>query len=121
MEIELTFFIDILKILPLNSICYIQAPSLTSTILLEHLEFAKVPYYRCFQLNVFNKKLFTDCITNENIQEDIQSIEIRLDDLLLLEGYDGLEYFTISKTLKLPDCLYEKYLYEDVFNISMDW
>lgn len=121
MEIELNFFIDILKILPLNSICYIQAPSLTSTILLEHLEFDKEPYYRYFQLDTFNRKLLTDCIINENIQEDIQSIEIRLDDLLVLEGYDRLEYFTVSKVLKLPDCLYEKYFDKDVFNISKDW
>ena len=63
----------------------------------------------------------TDCITNENIQEDIQSIEIRLDNLLLLEGYDRLEYFTVSKALKLPDCLFEKYINEDVFNVSKDW
>ncbi|WP_418264584.1 hypothetical protein [Flavobacterium faecale] len=119
--IEKDFFIDTLKIMPENSICYLQAPNLSSKLLLRVLQDSEYEYYLKIKLDNLNRKLLINCILSENIQEDLQSIEIKKDDELLFEGFDGVEYGTISNKLKLTEDYIKKYINDDFCNISNDW
>lgn len=119
--IEKDFFIDTLKIMPENSICYLQAPNLSSKLLLSKLEQSEFKYYRYLKLNDINRQLIINCISLENIQEEIQSIEIRRNGVLLFEGFDGVEFGTISSKLKLTDDYIKKYINDDFCNISINW
>jgi len=119
--IEQEFFIDILKIMPENAVCYIQAPNLSSANLLSKLNKSNVEYFKVLVLDDFNKQLIINCVLLENIQDDIQSIEIRFKDQLLFEGFDGVECGTVSKKLKLSDDFISKYINDDICNISTFW
>jgi hypothetical protein len=118
---EQDFFIDVLMIMPINAVCYIQAPNLDSINLLNKLKQSNSEYFRLLELDDFNRQLIIDCILLENIQEDIQTIEIRYKDQLLFEGFDGVECGTISNKLKLTDNFINKYINGDLCNISTDW
>ncbi|SDI26805.1 hypothetical protein SAMN04488062_1334 [Flavobacterium omnivorum] len=121
MTIEQSFFIEILNIMPLNSVCYLQAPNLESSTLLKKIEDTDYPYYKSIKINRVNKELIIDSILNEDIQDDIQSIQIRFDGVLLFEGFDGVECGTISKNIDLPSDFVEKYVNDDFCNISNNW
>lgn len=121
MTIEQSFFIEILNIMPLNSVCYLQAPNLDSSALLKKLEETEYPYYKSIEISNVNKELIIDCILNEDIQDDIQSIQIRFGETLLFEGFDGVEFGTISKNIALTNDFIEKYVNDDFCNISNDW
>ena len=115
---EQAFFIDVINILPLNSVCYLQAPDLSSKTILFRLKLTEYPYYKSLELNQENKNLFIESILHENIQEDIQSIEVRNNDTLLFEGFDCVEYGTISRTLLLSDYFKRNYINDNFCNIS---
>lgn len=121
MMIEQEFFIDVLKILPLNSVCYLQAPNLGSIVLLKQLKQSNVEYYKLLELDDFNRQLIIDCILLEKIHEDIQAIEIKYKNQLLFQGFDGMECGTVSNKLKLSDDFINKYINDDLCNISTDW
>lgn len=119
--IEQDFFIDVLKIMPENSVCYLQAPNLSSTALLSKLSPSEFEYYLLLKLDTINRLLIIDCVLSENVQEDIQMIEIKYNNKLLFQGFDGVEYGTISNKLKLTDDFIHKYINNDLCNISMEW
>jgi hypothetical protein len=121
MTTEKSFFIEILNIIPLNSVCYLQAPNLELLKLLKNLEDTEYSYYKSIKINPVNKKLIIDSILYDDIQNDIQSIQIRFNDTLLFEGFDGVKYGTISKSIDLPNHFIENYINDDFCNISDEW
>jgi hypothetical protein len=116
-----SYMIDILNLVPDAAQCYIQAPNSDSEKLLQLTKNSPFDWFRQVQLSPSNKKLLCDLIKIENIQADFQSIEIRLKDQLLFEGYDGMEYGTISKSLILPKHFIEFYINKQMCIISSQW
>ncbi|WP_264531659.1 hypothetical protein [Flavobacterium sp. N502540] len=119
--IEQEFFIDILKIMPTNAVCYLQAPNLSSINLLNKLKQSDLVYFSVLELNESNLQLIINCILEEDIQDDVQTIEIRYENYLLFEGFDRVQYGTVSNKLKLRDDFLNKYINDDLCNISTIW
>lgn len=121
MTTEQSFFIEVLNIMPLDSVCYLQVPNLDSSTLLKKMEDTEYSYYKSIKINSVNKELIINSILNEDIQDDIQSVQIKFDNVLLFEGFDGVECGTISKKIDLPSDFVRKYINDDFCNISNDW
>lgn len=121
MKKEKTFFIDSLNLMPINSICFFQAPNLDSPELQNLLNATDHAYYVSLELSSINLKLFIKKIIDDDIQDDIQSIEIRVGNKLLFKGFDSVEFGTISKDIILPNEYKNKYINNDFCNISENW
>lgn len=115
------FFIDIIKIMPDNIDCYIQAPDLEDDVILKMMKASEYAYYNCIHLNKKNRSNFIERVKGENTVEYFQSIEIKKDSILLFEGYDGIESGKISKRIKIPEWFKEKYKENWDYTISKDW
>lgn len=50
----------------------------------------------------------------------IQNMQVKKDGILLFEGFDGVEFGTISKTILIPEWFKEKYI-PDTCTVSMEW
>ena len=116
-----SYIIDVITLVPNNSICYIQAPSIENSGFLSLMQPSSLPHYSQIVLTLNNKKLLTELIANENVEEYFQSIEIRYNNKLLFEGYDSMKYGTISKELELSTQFKKMYIKEDMCIISEDW
>jgi hypothetical protein len=60
-------------------------------------------------------------IANTEFQRDIQHILIKHNDILLFEGYHGVEFGIISNKIDLPDTFIAKYVNRDFCTISDEW
>ena len=78
-------------------------------------------YYKEIKLTESNKLKLAEIIEGLNIEDDFQSLEIRYNNQLLFEGYDGMEYGTISKTYNLPIWFIDKYIKNDMCIVSSEW
>ena len=116
-----SYTIDIIKLVPDNAILFIQAPSNETPDFLQLLEQSPYQYYKQVILSPQNKKALIDLISTQEVQMDFQSIEIRLNNMLLFEGYDGMEYGTISKTVDLTEDFRKNYLKTEMFHVSSEW
>ncbi len=106
---EQSIIIDILKIVPDNSICYINAPSID-----KHSEVLKIlisvdEYDWNLVLSAENKKKLTDIINSESIQDSFHRLDIKLDNSLLCESYDGMCTVILSDVLNIPEWFADKY------------
>lgn len=115
------FIIDILKIIPDETMCFIQAPSLDNTEFLALMQPSVYDYFIQVQLSQFNKSKLTSIIAQENIEIYFQSIEIRNNSKLLFEAVDGMEIGTISQYVQMPDWFIEKYIATGICLVSEDW
>ena len=113
------FFIDTLKMVPLDADCYIQAPDLDKNIVKTIVEICDMPYYIKIRLHAENIVHLVNLEFNCNISQWIQSMEIRNGSDLLFEGYDAVRYGTFSKNMSMPTWFKEKY--QEDFFISNDW
>lgn len=116
-----SYTIDIFNILPNEASCFIQAPNLEDPEILMLMLPTQFEYYKEIKLTDSNKKKIIEKVTTQNIEEDFQSIEIRHKNQLLFEGYDGMEYGTISKAFKLPIWFIEKYIKSEMCGVSKEW
>jgi len=116
-----SYIIDIIRILPNEASCFIQAPNLSNSEILTLMSPTKFEYYKEIKLTEANKKKMIENIMTKNIEEDFQSIEIKYKNQLLFEGYDGMEYGIISKTFELPIWFVDKYIKNDMCSISKEW
>lgn len=116
-----SLLLDVISILPDGVNCYIQAPSLEDEIVLSLMSSTKHEYYKCIKLEGADKDVFLHRLKNYPIEEYFHSIEIKLDDKLLFEGYDGVEFGTISNTIKVPEWFTDKYFKAEMYNISNKW
>lgn len=119
-QIENSFFIDVLNILPEKVECFIQAPSLDNVIIQEMFENTDYDYYKLLSLDETNKKTVLRQELETSFSIYIQSIEIKENGVLLFEGFDGVEYGTISKHILIPNWFKEKYI-PDTCVVSSDW
>jgi hypothetical protein len=116
-----SYIIDIINLVPDQSICFIQAPSLESAEFQNLMTPSSFPYYQQLILSPINKGLLINLIVNECIEDNFQSLEIRLDGELLFEGYDGMEYGLISKKVNLTNKFRDNYINRDMCAVSNDW
>jgi len=115
------FFVDALAILPADIDCYIQAPSLEDKIVLNMMHKTQYDYYRCIHLDESNRRLFIQRLKQNTVVEYFNNIEIKVDKILLFEGYDGIESGRFSKTVNIPSWFKEKYKEGWDYSISQDW
>jgi hypothetical protein len=115
------FCIDIINLVPIGSTCFIQAPNLENSKILNLMTPSKYAYYREIKLTELNKKILIEEILSNNIQEEFQSIEIKVNNKLLFEGYDGMEFGVITNTIVLPNWFVDKHIKTDMCAISEEW
>src|SRR5688500_15267886 len=96
MNLEKSFIIDVINLMPEDSIAFIQAPSLESEPIVKRMEKTVFEYDTSIRLSKENKDLLIEEIINSDIEHYIQSIEIRNNGRLLFEGFDGVEFGTFS-------------------------
>lgn len=116
-----SYLIEIVNLVPDDSIFYVQAPSCDHINYIKLVTNSKFPYYNQVTLTLSNKKSLIDLIVNDNIVDYFQSIEIRLNEVLLFEGYDGMEYGTISQNLRLTETFIHNFIKKDMCIVSTDW
>lgn len=119
-QAENNFLIDILSILPKKIECFIQAPSLDNNIIQEMLQNSDYEYYKLLQLDEGKKEKFIIQELETSFGMYIQKIEIKENGILLFEGFDGVEYGTISNKVSIPKWFKERYI-PDTCLISTHW
>jgi hypothetical protein len=115
-----TYIKDILQILPENSNIIIYTTDNELNFKLPNIVLDILEKDRKFQMknNLENRTTFFLSINAHNI---IDRIEIKQNNELLFEGYDGMEFGTISKKTTLPVFFIENYIKGDMCMISKDW
>ncbi|MDX2045231.1 MAG: hypothetical protein SFU87_00500 [Chitinophagaceae bacterium] len=116
-----SYIIDVLNLVPDNSVCYIQAPSIENMEFINLMKESPFEYFKQLALNPENKKILIRLIETENVEDFFHNIEIRYNNQLLFEGYDGMEFGTVSKTLQLPGSFKEKYIRGLMCVVSNEW
>jgi hypothetical protein len=100
---EQQFFIAVLKLMPDNSIVYMQAWSIKSTIISELLVQSEDPALQRMQLNSESRaKLIAETI-NDRLPQYVSYIEIRKDGMILFKAYDGVEIGDISQEIPVTE------------------
>lgn len=117
---ENKLLIDVLKILPENIECFIQAPSLDIDVVNEMLQSTNYDYYKIIHLNNKNKNNFINQELETSFSTYIQKIEIKKNEGVLFEGYDGMEYGIISARIFVPQWFKKRYI-PDICIVSSDW
>jgi len=114
------FLINVLNILPDDIDCLIQAPCLENSIIQNMMLDSEYDYYKLIRFDREKKTNFINQEINNLIGNYIQNIQIKKGVDLLFEGFDGVEYGTLSKLLIIPDWFKEKYV-PDICMISNEW
>lgn len=121
MEETQRYFIDVLKIAPDNSICYIQSPHIEILSVINTLNPKKEGPFMIVILNKTNREKLIKATLENHIEEFIHHIEIKYANELIFEGDDGMEYGEISKRIQLPSKFIYNYVNKDMCLISKDW
>lgn len=114
-------FIDILRLMPFEADLLIQSPHEEVLSVLENIEHTKSEVFNTIRLSRENRQKLVYEIIYNDIEEYMQSIQIKIGDQLLFEGYDGLEYGTFSREFQLPTEFLEKYTPKEMISISNEW
>ena len=109
MREELEFMIDTIEIVPDNSICYIQAPSIDKANFLELFTESKYNWARQVVLNSENKEKVKNLLLRSEFEDQFHNVTIEKEEEKIFEGYDGMEIGEVSKKLSLPNWYVEKY------------
>ncbi len=113
------FLIDILKVLPEATECFIQAPSLENTLVEGMLQDLDNDRCKLLQLDKINRYKFVNQELKTSFSIYIQYIEINKNGVLLFTGFDGAEYGVISKSVFIPEWFKIKYV-SDICMISSE-
>jgi len=89
--------------------------------MLSMLHPTKFPYYKSVILAGPDRKSFLKQIEVPFILNHFQSVEIKFNDRLLFEGYDGMEYGSISKSILLPQKFINEYINGEYCIVSTEW
>lgn len=119
-QIENNFLGDVLNILPEKIECFIQAPSLDNAIIEKMLQNSDFDYYKLLRLDGESKEKVIRQQVETFFGVYIQKIEIKENGILLFEGFDGVEYGTISKKIFIPEWFKEQYI-PDTCIVSSEW
>ncbi len=68
-----------------------------------------------------NKEILNKIIEVENCEKYFQSVEIKINNKLIFEGYDGMVYGTISKDLQLPNSFIKAHKENEMYIVSKEW
>ena len=112
---------EVIKLVPYNSICFIQAPDIESTLYHNLVTASPFDYYQQITFTDGNKELLIKAIIEDDLEESFQGIEIRLNNKLLFEGYDGLEYARISREVPLTYMFQTMFIDTELCLISKEW
>ena len=112
---------EVIKLVPNHSICFIQAPDIESKTYKDLVIASPFDYYQQINLTDGNKELLIKAIIEEDLEESFQGIEIRLNDKLLFEGYDGMEYARISREVPLTCMFQTRFIDTDLCLVSNEW
>jgi hypothetical protein len=115
------FFIDVLNLVPIDSLLLIQTPHKEALDILDNLVVESNDVYKVVPLTETNRTILLNASKDQDIQHFFQSIAVRYKATLIFEGYDGMEYGLISKNFSLPDDFKQKYVKGDMCGISKDW
>jgi hypothetical protein len=117
------FFIDILKLIPIEkSSIIIRSPHEEILFALKAMNLKREnDISEPIVLNKRNREILTAEILYNNIEEFIHSLEIRVDNKKIFEGYDGMEYGMFSKEFNLTKEFKEKYTTMDMCMVSENW
>ena len=121
MRETLQFIIDLIEIIPNNSICHIQAPSVDESEFLEILDNSKYSWARQIILNSENKNKLKNLLLKIELEDQFQTVTIEKENEKLFEGYDGMEIGEISKNLIIPEWFKEKYIETEYCILSQNW
>jgi hypothetical protein len=116
-----SFTIDIIRIAPVNAVCYLQAPSIDKSELLNLLQPSEYDYYKQIRLTLDNKSRLIDILSSEDIVQYFQSLEIKNGVVQFVQAYDGMEIGIISKHILVPEWFHKKYVMTEKCIISKDW
>lgn len=116
-----SYFINIINLVPDNSVCFIQAPSLENSEFINLMSPSPFDYYQQLILTASNKKLLNKIVETESVEGHFQRVEIKFNDKLLFEGYDGMEFGTISKDLQLTDSFIKIHNPNEMYIVSAEW
>jgi hypothetical protein len=117
-----SYAIEVIKLVPNNSLCFIQAPSIELTSALHHLLTpSPYDYYKQIVLTPINKTNLVDIIKKEEVEGYFQSIEIWYGKKLFFQGWDGMEYGHISRDINLPDAFVTNYISTEMCYVSKEW
>lgn len=117
------FFIDVLKLFPVEetSVLLIQASYEELAEIFKKISFKNDDIHQFVKLDRKNIELILfEAIYNDFVGY-MQSMEIKVDDRKIFEGYDAMEYGMFSKKFNLPKEFKEKYTKMDMCMISEDW
>jgi len=104
------FFIDLMSILPDDIECLIQAPDLENHEIESMLQDSEFEYFKKLQLDCDSKKKVIRLEEDTFFTSLIQGIEIRERGTLLFEGFDGVQFGSISSKINVPGWFREKYI-----------
>lgn len=121
MDNDNNLIIDTLTILPDKVDCYIQAPSLENNEMLSMMNDTQFPYYKQIHLSQTNKNYFLSLLKKGQISDYLQNVKIESNGILLFEGYDGVEYGVLSKTIAVPKWYKKEYIETHICSISKEW
>ncbi|HRD59056.1 MAG TPA: hypothetical protein PK504_13495 [Ferruginibacter sp.] len=116
-----SLLINVLKILPEEIDCYIQAPSLENESILNMMSETEWDYYKLIKINNLNKESFCNSLNDSTITQYFQNIELKNSNKMLFQGFDGVEIGIISKYIKIPIWFRDKYIISGDCTISIDW
>jgi hypothetical protein len=121
MQHDSSLLISLFNILPDEVDLYIQAPSLEDETILNLMSQSSKDYYKIFKLNNLNKGDFINHIETHPVLQFFQNIEIKNGEVLLFQGFDGVEVGILSKNVKTPEWFNEKYIITGDCTLSKDW
>lgn len=115
------FFIDVLKLMPSDISLYIQSPHEEVTEVLNEIGCTQENVYKVVSLNEESLAFLIASVLQGSIEEYIHCIQIKQENNLLFEGYDGLEYGVFSKEIVIPDDFKETHEANEMFLVSNEW
>ena len=121
MTISGILLIDVLSILPEELELYIQAPSLEDHVIQSMMNKTEYEYYKVIRFNIENRSEIINRIEHHFVGEYFQNIQIKVEDGLLFEGYDGIEFGIISKSINIPLWFKEEYVLTGLCRVSDEW
>lgn len=102
--------IDIIKLVPDNSTCFINAPSIDKdSAALKLFQRSTRNYDWQLTLTSDNKQKLIDIIISENIEREFHRLDIKHNDTVLFIAYDGICGVEVKKDINVPDWFAKKY------------
>lgn len=115
------FFIDVLKLMPIDISLYIQSPHEEVLGVLNEIGCTQEDVYHVVSMNDEVLGFLIEKVIEGSIEEFIHSIQIKKGNELLFEGYDGLEYGVFSKEITIPNDFKRTYEANGMLLISNEW